>query len=138
MVFINQCIQKYRRPTQKCFDGCDFVVLQCIEEFAGKCYRNIGFAYKELTGAAPVSISEDIPLEKLTAEYYNDTVWIGMLSMQDPLRPEIHKAIADCNRANIVVRMVTGDNLETAKAIATECGIYDPQRKYRPPPGIAT
>lgn len=113
-------------------------VLQCIEEFAGKCYRNIGFAYKELTGAAPVSISEDIPLEKLKAEYYNDTVWIGMLSMQDPLRPEIHKAIADCNRASIVVRMVTGDNLETAKAIATECGIYDPKRKYRPPPGVAT
>ena len=113
-------------------------VLQCIEEFAGKCYRNIGFAYKELAGAAPISISEDIPLEKLTAEYYNDTVWIGMLSMQDPLRPEIHKAIADCNRANIVVRMVTGDNLETAKAIATECGIYDSTRKYLPPPGVAT
>jgi Ca2+ transporting ATPase len=113
-------------------------VLQCIEEFAGKCYRNIGFAYKDLPGAPPVVISEDIPLEKLTAEYYNDTVWIGMLSMQDPLRPEIHKAIADCNRANIVVRMVTGDNLETAKAIATECGIFDAKRKYRPPPGMAS
>jgi P-type Ca2+ transporter type 2B len=113
-------------------------VLQCIEEFAGKCYRNIGFAYKEIASAVPVSISEDIPLEKLKAEYYNDTVWIGMLSMQDPLRPEINKAIADCNRANIVVRMVTGDNLETAKAIATECGIYDPERKYRPAPGMTT
>lgn len=48
------------------------------------------------------------------------------------------KAITDCNRANIVVRMVTGDNLETAKAIATECGIYDPKREYRPPPGATT
>ena len=110
-------------------------VLKCIEEFAGKCYRNIGFAFKELPGHASVEIEEDIPLETLKAEYYNDTVWIGMLSMQDPLRPEIMKAIADCNRANIVVRMVTGDNLETAKAIATECGIYDPNREYRPPPG---
>merc|ERR1719181_2538979 len=34
--------------------------------------------------------------------------------------------------------MVTGDNLETAKAIATECGIFDAKRKYRPPPGMAS
>ena len=112
-------------------------VLTCIEEFAGKCYRNIGFAFKDLPGHSAVDIETDIPLDTLKAEYYNDTVWIGMLSMQDPLRPEILKAISDCNRANIVVRMVTGDNLETAKAIALECGIYDPKREYRPPPGAA-
>ena len=109
-------------------------VLDCIEEFAGKCYRNIGFAFKDLSGTPPLDITEDIPVEKLS-DYYNDTVWIGMLSMQDPLRPGIQKAIDDCTRANIVVRMVTGDNVQTAKAIATECGIYDPKRKYNPPPG---
>ena len=112
-------------------------VLDSIEEFAGKCYRNIGFAYKDISNGNPLSPTDDIPLERLKSEFYNDTVWIGMLSMQDPLRPEIKKAITDCNRANIVVRMVTGDNIETAKAIATECGIYDPKREYRPPPGSA-
>ena len=41
----------------------------------------------------------------------------------DPLRPDVTDAIATCHRAGIVVRMVTGDNVETAEAIAKECGI---------------
>lgn len=42
---------------------------------------------------------------------------------QDPLRPEVTEAVQVCQRAGIMVRMVTGDNLETAKAIAEQCGI---------------
>ena len=47
--------------------------------------------------------------------------------MQDPLRDEIVESIRICHKAGINVRMVTGDNLETAKAIALEAGILDPK-----------
>ena len=43
--------------------------------------------------------------------------------MQDPVRKEVPSAVATCQRAGITVRMVTGDNVHTAKHIARECGI---------------
>ena len=42
---------------------------------------------------------------------------------QDPVRKEVPDAVATCQRAGITVRMVTGDNIHTAKHIARECGI---------------
>jgi hypothetical protein len=46
-----------------------------------------------------------------------------VLGIKDPLRPDVKQAVADCHRAGINVRMVTGDNVVTACAIAKECGI---------------
>lgn len=52
-----------------------------------------------------------------------DLIIIGIAAISDPLRPEVPQAIADCHTAGVIVRMVTGDNIETAKAIAKQCGI---------------
>lgn len=46
-----------------------------------------------------------------------------IVGIKDPLRPDVIEAVKICQEAGIFVRMVTGDNLETAKAIAKECGI---------------
>lgn len=43
-----------------------------------------------------------------------------------PHSPQVPEAIAKCKRAGITVRMVTGDNINTARAIATKCGIVTP------------
>ncbi|XP_005534530.1 PREDICTED: plasma membrane calcium-transporting ATPase 3, partial [Pseudopodoces humilis] len=48
---------------------------------------------------------------------------IGIVGIEDPVRPEVPEAIRKCQRAGITVRMVTGDNLDTARAIAAKCGI---------------
>lgn len=48
---------------------------------------------------------------------YKFTV-VGLVGIKDPLRPEITDAVRQCKRAGIIVRMVTGDNLNTAVAIA--------------------
>ena len=48
---------------------------------------------------------------------------IAIAGIKDVIRPEVPSAVATCQRAGITVRMVTGDNLLTAKAIAKECGI---------------
>ncbi|KAI9350601.1 hypothetical protein DFJ73DRAFT_795906 [Zopfochytrium polystomum] len=47
----------------------------------------------------------------------------AIVGIQDPIRPEVPGAIADCARAGIVVRMVTGDNMATASSIARQAGI---------------
>lgn len=44
----------------------------------------------------------------------------------DPLRPEVKEAVADAQRAGVMVRMITGDNINTACAIARQCGILKP------------
>ena len=49
---------------------------------------------------------------------------------KDPVREEVPDAIRQCQRAGITVRMVTGDNINTARAIATKCGIIKPDEKY--------
>lgn len=51
-------------------------------------------------------------------------VFLGIVGIQDPLRNGVANAVRACQNAGVFVRMVTGDNLLTAKAIATECGIY--------------
>lgn len=53
----------------------------------------------------------------------SDLIIIGVAAISDPLRPEVPQAIEDCHTAGVIVRMVTGDNIETAKAIAKQCGI---------------
>lgn len=46
-----------------------------------------------------------------------------MVGIQDPLRASVRESIDKCKKAGITVRMITGDNAETAFAIAKECGI---------------
>ncbi|EIE19492.1 calcium-translocating P-type ATPase [Coccomyxa subellipsoidea C-169] len=46
-----------------------------------------------------------------------------IVGIKDPVRKEVPGAVATCQRAGIMVRMVTGDNIHTAKHIARECGI---------------
>ena len=55
---------------------------------------------------------------------------ICIVGIEDPVRPEVPDAIKQCQRAGITVRMVTGDNINTARAIATKCGIIKPGDGY--------
>eukprot|EP01012_Entosiphon_sulcatum_P067972 TRINITY_DN978_c0_g1_i1.p1 TRINITY_DN978_c0_g1~~TRINITY_DN978_c0_g1_i1.p1 ORF type:complete len:1474 (-),score=244.23 TRINITY_DN978_c0_g1_i1:2419-6840(-) len=75
--------------------------------------RTIGVAFAEAN-------SSSFPPE----EPYPEITLIGILGIQDPIRPEVPLAVESCRRAGIVVRMVTGDNMQTAIAIAKKCGIY--------------
>ncbi|PWW77009.1 calcium-translocating P-type ATPase [Tuber magnatum] len=57
-------------------------------------------------------------------DVFGDMVFLSVVGIQDPLRYGVSGAVSECLKAGVFVRMVTGDNLITAKAIATECGIY--------------
>uniref|UniRef100_A0A915N7V3 P-type Cu(+) transporter n=1 Tax=Meloidogyne javanica TaxID=6303 RepID=A0A915N7V3_MELJA len=79
------------------------MIKQVIEPMASDGLRTIAIAYKDFVG---------------NSEYPND------------VRPEVPEAIAKCQRSGITVRMVTGDNINTARSIAIQCGILKPGDDY--------
>ena len=58
---------------------------------------------------------------------------IAVIGLEDPLREDVKAAIAQCRRSHVTVRMVTGDNIDTARAISLQAGIITPDelgKKY--------
>ncbi|KAL6995370.1 ATF/CREB activator [Sarracenia purpurea var. burkii] len=84
-----------------------------IEQFASNALRTLCLAYKEMGNE--FCAENPIPFGGYTC--------IGIVGIKDPVRPGVKESVAICRSAGITVRMVTGDNINTAKAIARECGI---------------
>ena len=53
-----------------------------------------------------------------------DLTLIGIVGIEDPLRPTVRDAVAKCHKAGVIVKMCTGDNVLTARSIALQSGIY--------------
>ena len=49
---------------------------------------------------------------------------IGIVGIEDPLRPGVREAVAKCHKAGVTIKMCTGDNVLTARSIALQAGIY--------------
>lgn len=60
-----------------------------------------------------------------SSEETPELICVGIVGIQDPLRPEIRDAVQKCKEAGVVVRMVTGDATAIAKSIAGSCGIFE-------------
>ncbi|KAL8542199.1 hypothetical protein ACS0TY_003168 [Phlomoides rotata] len=86
-------------------------ITKAINGFASEALRTLCLAFKDMEKTSDESIPDD-----------NYTL-IAVVGIKDPLRPGVKEAVQTCLAAGIVVRMVTGDNINTAKAIAKECGI---------------
>lgn len=97
-----------------------------INGYASRSLRTIGLVYREFEQWPPkgVPVQEDDPKQAIFKGVFRKMVFLGIVGIQDPLRVGVADAVRDCQAAGVFVRMVTGDNLLTAKAIATECGIY--------------
>lgn len=63
-------------------------------------------------------------------EICNNLTCLCIVGIEDPVRPEVPEAIKKCKRAGITVRMVTGDNVNTARSIAMKCGILQPGEDF--------
>ncbi|KAL4786150.1 hypothetical protein BJX76DRAFT_346433 [Aspergillus varians] len=102
-------------------------VLETIESYAKKSLRTIGLVYKDFSAPTwpPVEAArvQDDPSSAEFDSIFHDMTWLGVMGIQDPLRPEVPAAIQRCHSAGVQVKMVTGDNISTATAIAESCGI---------------
>ncbi|XP_035244077.1 plasma membrane calcium-transporting ATPase 2 isoform X9 [Anguilla anguilla] len=106
------------RPRDK-----DEMVKKVIEPMACDGLRTICVAYRDFPAdPEPEWDNENDILSELTA--------VCVVGIEDPVRPEVPDAIQKCQRAGITVRMVTGDNINTARAIAIKCGIIHPGEDF--------
>ncbi|XP_051838189.1 plasma membrane calcium-transporting ATPase 2 isoform X2 [Sminthopsis crassicaudata] len=101
----------------------DEMVKKVIEPMACDGLRTICVAYRDF----PSSPEPDWENEN---DILNDLTCICVVGIEDPVRPEVPEAIRKCQRAGITVRMVTGDNINTARAIAIKCGIIHPGEDF--------
>uniref|UniRef100_A0A674N9V2 Calcium-transporting ATPase n=1 Tax=Takifugu rubripes TaxID=31033 RepID=A0A674N9V2_TAKRU len=102
----------------------DEMVRKVIEPMACDGLRTICVAYRDF----PAEAGE--PNWDAENDILNDLTCICVVGIEDPVRPEVPEAISKCQRAGITVRMVTGDNINTARAIATKCGIIVPGEDF--------
>ncbi len=91
-------------------------VLKLNREMADEALRVLAACYKPLK-AVPENTDPSV-LEK-------DLIFIGLVGMIDPIRPEVKLAVVECKKAGIRPIMITGDHIDTAVAIAKELGILN-------------
>ncbi|KAG3239538.1 hypothetical protein PI124_g15537 [Phytophthora idaei] len=96
-----------------------------LAAYAKRGYRTPCLAYRDskMTGESVDSTTPESLEQQL--------VRLAFVAIADPLRPETREAVASCQKAGIVVRMVTGDSALTARSIACECGILSARRRMR-------
>ena len=92
-----------------------------IHEFAGQALRCVALTHRSNIQRVvdPLTVTADECESKLENELCLDAI----AGIMDPLREDVIDAVATCQRAGIFVRMVTGDNLDTAVAVAKQAGI---------------
>ncbi|ETN58050.1 plasma membrane calcium-transporting atpase 3 (pmca3) [Anopheles darlingi] len=120
-------LEKFTRDMQ------ERLLHQVIEPMACDGLRTICIAFRDFV-PGKANINE--------VHYDNEPNWddeeniisnltcLCVVGIEDPVRPEVPEAIRKCQRAGITVRMVTGDNINTARSIATKCGILRPQDDF--------
>ncbi|KAM0959339.1 hypothetical protein ACFX2I_024465 [Malus domestica] len=91
-----------------------------INDMAESSLRCVAIAYRPY-GLDKVPTDEEQLSQWALPE--DNLVLLAIVGIKDPCRPGVRDAVKQCTEAGVKVRMVTGDNLQTAKAIALECGI---------------
>lgn len=134
-IMLRKCTKIIRDPTQ----GIDATTMsgdnrktltRLIDAYASRSLRTIGIVWRDFEpGSWPpkgIKRSGDDRSQADVNDVCKDTTFLGMVGIQDPIRNGVQEAVKDCIMAGVFPRMVTGDNILTAKAIATECGIFTP------------
>ncbi|XP_027771548.1 calcium-transporting ATPase 9, plasma membrane-type isoform X1 [Solanum pennellii] len=108
----NGCLQSIEKEK-------DFLK-EAIEDMAAKSLRCVAIAY-QTCNVNEVPTDEEQLAQWILPE--DDLILLAVLGIKDPCRPGVKDAVRQCSDSGVKVRMVTGDNIQTARAIALECGI---------------
>lgn len=112
----------------------DILINKCSKIYDGSEIRNINKSDKdkilsansEMASKALRVLAVAVKYEELELESIEeDMIFVGLVGMIDPPRPEVKDAVAVCKRAGMTAIMITGDHMDTAKAIASEIGILE-------------
>ena len=89
--------------------------LAAVEELSAQAFRTLGVAYRWVDEAGTP--------DRLDEDDEHDLVYVGVVGIIDPPRPEVADAVAEAHRAGVRVMMITGDHPGTAVRIAEDLGI---------------
>jgi Ca2+-transporting ATPase len=90
------------------------------QRFASQALRVLGVAMRPLDRIPDVYDAKSLE---------HDLVFLGLVGMKDPIRPEAKAAVETCRAAGIRTVMITGDHRDTAVAIAKELGMMEPDEQ---------
>jgi len=91
--------------------------------YANQMLRTIAIAYRDFEQWPPAGHTgaiDEVPYETIA----NELTLIGIVGIEDPLRPGVKEAVQKCLGAGVTIKMCTGDNVLTARSIASQCGIF--------------
>ncbi|KAG4079815.1 hypothetical protein HA402_014946 [Bradysia odoriphaga] len=120
-------LEKFTRDMQ------ERLLHQVIEPMACDGLRTISVAYRDFVpGKAAINEVhiDNEPNWDDEANIVSNLTCLCVVGIEDPVRPEVPDAIRRCQKAGITVRMVTGDNINTARSIAAKCGIVKPNEDF--------
>nr|XP_043069414.1 plasma membrane calcium-transporting ATPase 2 isoform X2 [Drosophila bipectinata] len=109
------------------------LIREVIEPMACDGLRTISVAYRDFVPGKAAVNEVHIDGEPNWDDEENimtNLTCLCVVGIEDPVRPEVPDAIRKCQRAGITVRMVTGDNINTARSIASKCGILRPNDDF--------
>ncbi|RLU20100.1 hypothetical protein DMN91_006706 [Ooceraea biroi] len=109
------------------------LVKNVIEPMACNGLRTISIAYRDFVpGKAEINQVhiDNEPNWDDEDNLVNNLTCLCIVGIEDPVRAEVPDAIRKCQKAGITVRMVTGDNINTARSIALKCGILKPSEDF--------
>ncbi|XP_041632619.1 plasma membrane calcium-transporting ATPase 3 isoform X4 [Drosophila kikkawai] len=120
-------LEKFTRDMQ------ERLIREVIEPMACDGLRTISVAYRDFVPGKAAVNEVHIDGEPNWDDEENimtNLTCLCVVGIEDPVRPEVPDAIRKCQRAGITVRMVTGDNVNTARSIASKCGILRPNDDF--------
>ncbi|OJT91756.1 calcium-transporting ATPase, partial [Clostridioides difficile] len=98
-------------------------ILEEIKKLQIKSMRTLGFAYKEISQAEEeAAVTAESDAMNVSA-MENNLVFSGFVGIRDPLRKDVIESVNTANKAGVSVKMLTGDNINTARAIGEELGL---------------
>ena len=105
-----------------------------IEKLQIKAMRTLGFAYKKIDNImdeVALTAQENLDINNDLEKYdkCNDLIFSGFVGIVDPLREGVKESIQIAYEAGVKVKMLTGDNINTAKAIGEELGLLKENKK---------
>jgi P-type Ca2+ transporter type 2B len=102
------------------------IIGETVKTFASKCYRTLLVAYVDYSDEEWERLAEEnghFETEENQEIVEAGLTMVSIFALMDPLRPGVPKAVDDCHKAGVNVRMCTGDNIDTAIAISKQAHI---------------
>jgi Ca2+-transporting ATPase len=97
-------------------------VQENLRDTTRQAMRALAFGYALLPADTPTD-ADSLHARREALEH--GLVYAGFVAIRDPLREDVQEAVARCRVAGIEVKMITGDNIETARSIGAEIGLLD-------------